>query len=193
MTFHQPITRDAEPRLHQITQRDYLLLSDHGAFSDYAKSELLEGEIVVLNARYSPHIRVQSRLYRSLADACDLLGNELEAFVEGSIGLTDVTMPEPDMFVSAGLPDSGSVTFDRMALVVEVSDTTLASDLGRKQRIYAAAAIPEYWVADVSAGEIEQMWSPSQNGYSERRRVRFGDPITVETIAGLTVDTARLV
>ena len=34
-------------------------------------------------------------------------------------------------------------------LVGEIADTTLASDLDEKKQIYAALAIPEYWVIDV--------------------------------------------
>lgn len=39
-------------------------------------------------------------------------------------------------------------------LVGEISDTTLASDLDEKKRLYAALAIPEYWVIDVQARRI---------------------------------------
>jgi Uma2 family endonuclease len=34
-------------------------------------------------------------------------------------------------------------------LVVETADTTLASDLDEKKRLYAALQIPEYWVVDI--------------------------------------------
>lgn len=34
-------------------------------------------------------------------------------------------------------------------LVGEIADTTLASDLDQKKRIYADLGIPEYWVIDV--------------------------------------------
>jgi Uma2 family endonuclease len=36
-------------------------------------------------------------------------------------------------------------------LVGEISDTTLASDLDEKKRLYAAMGMPEYWVIDVQA------------------------------------------
>ncbi len=39
-------------------------------------------------------------------------------------------------------------------LVGEISDTTLASDLDEKKRLYAAIGIPEYWVIDVQARRI---------------------------------------
>jgi Uma2 family endonuclease len=39
-------------------------------------------------------------------------------------------------------------------LVVEVADTTLASDLDEKQQLYLALAIPEYWVVDVKGKRV---------------------------------------
>jgi Uma2 family endonuclease len=39
-------------------------------------------------------------------------------------------------------------------LVVEIADTTLASDLDEKKQLYLTLAIPEYWVVDVRGKQI---------------------------------------
>lgn len=39
-------------------------------------------------------------------------------------------------------------------LVVETADTTLASDLDEKKRLYAALGIPEYWVVDIKGVRV---------------------------------------
>jgi Uma2 family endonuclease len=39
-------------------------------------------------------------------------------------------------------------------LVVEVADTTLASDLDEKKQLYLALEIPEYWVVDVKGKRV---------------------------------------
>ncbi len=39
-------------------------------------------------------------------------------------------------------------------LVGEISDTTLASDLDEKKRLYEALGIPEYWVIDVRGSRV---------------------------------------
>jgi Uma2 family endonuclease len=39
-------------------------------------------------------------------------------------------------------------------LVVEIADTTLASDLDEKKQLYLALAIPEYWVVDVKGKRV---------------------------------------
>ncbi|MCS6782522.1 MAG: Uma2 family endonuclease [Gloeomargarita sp. SKYBB_i_bin120] len=40
------------------------------------------------------------------------------------------------------------------ALVVEVADTTLDSDLDQKKHLYAELGIPEYWVMDAQGGQV---------------------------------------
>lgn len=39
-------------------------------------------------------------------------------------------------------------------LVVETADTTLASDLDEKKRLYGALGIPEYWVVDINGVRV---------------------------------------
>ncbi len=48
-------------------------------------------------------------------------------------------------------------------LVAEISDTTLASDLDGKKRLYAALGIPEYWVVDIK-GERVLAFRLQENG-----------------------------
>lgn len=49
------------------------------------------------------------------------------------------------------------VNLDRLRipdLVGEVSDTTLATDLDEKKRLYASLRIPEYWVIDIRGRQV---------------------------------------
>lgn len=192
MTAHELIDSSTAHHPYRFSQQDYLLLSKHGAFDKLAKTELIEGVIIAVNAQFSRHVRVQTLLFRALADACDRLHNDLSAWIEGSVAIDDNSMPQPDVFVSRGLPDEGPLTVDRMALVVEVADTTRKFDLEDKARVYATAGIPEYWVADVNARVIHQMWSPAGESYAERREVAFGERIEAATVHGLQVDTGAL-
>ena len=79
-----------------------------------------------------------------------------------------------------------------MRLIVEVADATLKTDLTRKASIYAHHDIPEYWVVDVNARVIHQMWAPEDSVYAERREKAFGAPITAVSIEGLAVETAGI-
>ena len=106
------------------------------------------------------------------------------AMIEAGIPLTD-SEPEPDLMVargdSADYPDSHPKAAD-VALVVEISDTTLARDRGTKMRMYARAGIPAYWIVDLNESRVEVRTDPGEDGY---RMVTFcsrndGIPVTIE-------------
>jgi hypothetical protein len=52
MTALEPIN---VPHAAKLKVRDFLLLHDSGTFENYAKSELIEGEIWVMNSIFSRH------------------------------------------------------------------------------------------------------------------------------------------
>jgi Uma2 family endonuclease len=52
-------------------------------------------------------------------------------------------------------------------LLVEISDTTLAFDLGTKARLYARAGIREYWVVDIAGQRIVVHRSPRAGVYED--------------------------
>ncbi|UZK66979.1 Uma2 family endonuclease [Sphingomonas sp. M1-B02] len=190
MTEQRPLNTSPMPLKLRI--EDYLALNELGAFADYAKTELIEGEIFFMNAQHRPHARLKGNLYRLLADALKSLGNDLEALVEVSVAIPPHDSPEPDIVVTSLPVGEGLVPVTSVALVVEVADTTLISDLGRKSVLYARAGIREYWVADVNARVIHQMWAPEDDGYVQRCEVAFGDRIEAATIPELTLETAGI-
>lgn len=86
----------------------------------------------------------------------------------------------------------GPIPLGSLALVIEVADATLDSDLGRKAALYARHGVPEYWVADVTGRVLHQLWRPEDGTYMERRLVAIGDPVAAATIPALRVETAGL-
>ena len=171
---------------------DYLALDDAGAFEAYGKTELLDGEVVYMNAQHRPHARIKSRLHVTLATALREAGDKFEALVQGSVSMPPYNVPEPDIAITAEPEGEGLIPHASLALIVEVSDTSLRSDLGRKRKIYAREGVPEYWVIDVKKSLIHQMWSPMGESYAELRKVAFGDTLTAATIEGLTIRTDAL-
>ena len=176
----------------KLRLEDYLMLDEAGAFSDYRKTELIEGEILYMNAQHRPHARIKSKLFRAIADALDALGNGWEAIVEGSIAIPPYNSPEPDIVVTSAPEGKGLIPLESVKLIVEVADATLQSDLTRKRSVYARAGVPEYWVVDVTGRVIHQMWAPEGEAYAERRLGAFGEQIQAATIEGLAADTSGL-
>lgn len=180
------------PQLAKLTVDDFLTLDRTGAFDAYGKTELLDGVVVYMNAQYAPHYKVKNRLYRRIADACDLLSPQLFAWSEGAIGIRPHNVPEPDIFVTIREPDEDVIEAEAVRLVVEVASTTLSTDLGYKARLYARAGIAEYWIADVSRRLIHQLWSPAIETYEHRKEIAFGDQVVAQTISDLTINTNAL-
>ncbi|TPG54177.1 Uma2 family endonuclease [Sphingomonas glacialis] len=171
---------------------DYLLLHEAGAFASYNRTELIDGGVYFVNAQHRPHALAKIELYDAIRDALRSIQSPLRPMVEASIALSPHDVPEPDIVLTSEPRGEGLVPLDSVHLVIEVSDTTMRSDIRRKVASYARAAMPEYWVVDVKARTIHQMWAPCQDIYTQRRAVVFGDPIIAVTVAGLRVDTASL-
>lgn len=189
--MNAPQALQTSPHPARFTVDEFLRLDDTGVFEKYSKTELIEGEIICMNAQYSRHARVKSQLLRALGNALELLGSDLEAWAEVSVQLDDDSLPEPDIVLTRH-KGNGVVPLDSVALIVEVSDTTLQHDLGRKAELYARAGVPEYWVVDVTENRVLLHSGPVDGDYPGQWDVPFGEPLHSLTIAGLSVDSGRL-
>lgn len=189
--MNAPFRLTATPEKLRLRVQDYLLLEEHGAFSAYGKTELIEGEIFVVNAIFSRHAEVTAELVYSLKTALNAQASALRVYSPLSIDLSAESMPEPDIAICDRHP-SGPMPLQKVKLLVEVSDTTLAYDLAEKAKLYAKASVPEYWVADVQGKKITRHWQPSEDGYGMRDEIAFGTMVECATLPSLRVDTVSL-
>ncbi len=174
----------------KLTVEDYLALHERGAFDEYAKVELIEGEIYCMNATYSQHGLTQFELGFQLNLGLKQIDSDLRIFTAISIQMPD-SVPEPDIVLAR--PIGGAMMqLSHVALAVEISDSTIEFDLSRKLALYAREGVAEYWVADLQGRKIYQFWAPKGSKYSQNREVEFGQRIESATIAGLGADTASL-
>lgn len=139
---------------------EYHRLIDAGALTDDDPVELLEGRLVTTMPKKPAHRRATRRLRTALAQ---LLPDGWAVETQEPITLGDGE-PEPDAFVLRGDPDALTDRHpgpDEIALVVEVSDTTLARDRGPKLRSYARAGIPVYWILNLPDRVLEFYSDPA--------------------------------
>lgn len=180
------------PRRLWLRVEDFLLLNDSGAFDDVAKTELIDGEIVTMNAQFRPHAFAQSQLLVRLAMALQTLDLGLTAVIEAAVAMPPHDMPEPDITITSAPRGDGPIPLASVALVIEVASTTRDFDLGRKAALYARGKIPEYWVVDLQNAEVVRHWQPGADGYGQRDASGFGAPIASITLPGLTIATDAL-
>jgi Uma2 family endonuclease len=112
--------------------------------------ELIEGELIDKMGKNQPHSFSVSRIVRWLNQVFEWV------YPESSINVSPqdnpTSEPQPDAVVlkppfRGFRPEQPKP--NELALVVEVSDTTLQFDLGVKARLYARAGIEDYWVIDL--------------------------------------------
>ena len=75
-------------------------------------------------------------------------------------------------------------------LLVEVLSEDRDRDLVRKRDRYAAAGVPEYWIAD-PVNEVILVFTLSGGGYAEHTFAR-GDTLTTPTIPGFALPLERI-
>jgi Uma2 family endonuclease len=181
-----------EPILLRITAAQFSVMVEAGAFTDGPGVELRGGLLYRMNPQYVPHLRAKDRLFLALANALQAMGSVLVASSEGSVRLAEGEVPQPDLIIWEPVRVRGPVPGERVRVVAEVSDATLADDLGHKRRLYAASSVPEYWVVDLPGRAVHQYWAPAEGAYGRSAVVRFGDTLRSATVEGLAVPTGML-
>ena len=192
MTVIQPLINVPTP--HKLTVADFLLLNEAGAFRHHSKTELIDGAIYFMNAQMIAHAYAKTELAFRLRTALQDVGSPLRVLVEGTVEMQPNSAPEPDIGLASVAP--GTRTFvpcDQLKLVVEVADTSVPFDLGKKLALYASQGVPEYWVLDIPAAIFHQFWTPSGSAYARTRDVPVGQSVTSDPILGLTVETDGLI
>lgn len=189
--MNAPVRMITTPEKARLRVKDFLLLDESGAFADYTKTELIEGEIYVMNAIHSRHASATAELVYALRVAVDAAGLDLKLYTPLSVNLSDDSLPEPDIALCEK-QDSGIMPLAKVKLLIEVSDTTLDIDLGRKAALYAKAGVPEYWVIDLNENRALLHMTPKDGDYAEQIDVPFGEPLHMGTIDGVTVETSGL-
>ena len=176
----------------KLTVEDYVLLAGAGAFDAYRRTELIEGVIIEVNAELRPHARVKNQLMLRLSRAIEASGLAYEAFVEPTLALPPVNMPEPDVMVARYEPADDYFRLEHAMLVAEVGASSLRTDLGPKRAIYAEHGVPEYWVVDVEGRRVHQFWSPADGAYRETRTVPLAGELRSATLPALAIDGAGI-
>ena len=102
--------------------------------------------------------------------------------VQSPITLPPMSEPEPDLAIVQGTPrDYLDVhpTVADIALVIEVSLSSLRADRSSKRLLYGASGVVEYWIVDVDARAVEVHRDPSPNGYKSIQRFSELESVTL--------------
>lgn len=176
---------EPEARRKRFLADEVLRMVELGLLND-ENVELLQGELVVVNAQGPIHASLTVDLHRALERA---FGDEFHLRDHTSVRATLDSLPEPDVAVVRGQPRDYRERLPGpkdVVLVVEVSDSSLRRDR-RKAEIYAAAGFPVYWLVDVDARRLEVRTNPQPDGVYAKTDVLGEDgevevPLTQRTL-----------
>lgn len=176
----------------KLRVEDYATLDQSGAFAPYTATELIDGMVYAMSPQYRPHGFVKDELAYRIRRALEASDSSLHVATEQSVEIAPYSEPQPDIIVTSQPRGAGAIPARSIALLVEVAVTTLEFDTIDKAALYAATLIPEYWVVDVTARVIHQMWGPLGEVYAEQREVAFGERIEAATLESLAIETVAL-
>jgi Uma2 family endonuclease len=151
---------------------DYHRMIESGVLNNRSV-ELLAGEIVEM----SPEGPLHSSTNDNVAEYLRELLRGVARIREAHPITLENSEPEPDIAVVRLTNTNYSERHpypEDIYWLVELSNTTLEEDLGRKKRIYANAGINEYWVINLKTTEIIVFREPSGNDYKTKFTVNEG-------------------
>lgn len=142
------------PALRRWSYTEFEQLGQLGFFQNQ-RVELIAGKIIKMAPQLDVHAAAvglaQRAIERVFPIAAFWVRPQLPMQIDRWSG------PEPDISVVAGSPrDYIGTGHPRTALLIlEVSDTTLRLDRGRKAALYAKAGVQDYWIVNLADRQVE--------------------------------------
>ena len=177
---------------HRFNRAEYDKLVELGAFVDQPV-ELISGQLMVAEPKGSYHATTVDMVHDVLRDAVPdgwIVRNQ------NPVALDDDSEPEPDLAVVHGArADYRDEHPTRVALIVEVADSSLAFDRQHKGSLYARGGIDDYWIVNLIDRVLEVYRGPAPDadaayGWGYRTRETFVPPAIVTPLA---LPTTRIV
>jgi Uma2 family endonuclease len=135
-----------------------------GVMDEDERVELIGGELVPMSPKGNRHEVVKTALldrwYRVRPEECSLTP-------ETTFRLSDDTYLEPDVVIYPRAIGLKGLTGPIALLVVEIADSSLRYDMGRKAALYASFGVRELWVIDAVKLTARVFQAPSDEGYRQ--------------------------
>ena len=180
------------PHKHPISAEEYLRMGAAGVFAPEARLELIEGEIIEMAPIHPPHAGRVNRLTRLLVQRA---GDRAVVAVQNPVIISKHSVPQPDLALLSPRADDYTRSHPHTSdvfLVIEVADTTLPFDLGKKVPLYARCGITEAWVVDVNEQVVRVFQAPGKNGYRESFSAAVGQRLECTALPGVVIEVAEL-
>lgn len=168
-----------------FTVDEFYQMADAGILREDDRVELLAGEIVEMTPIGSRHAACVSRLARLLIQHA---GDRYIVRIQDPVRLDRHSEPQPDLAVVSARPDFYREAHpgpDDVLLLIEVADSSAELDRVDKVPLYGRSGIPEVWVVDLNAQQVDVYTGPTTDGYERHETVGAGGSLRPCAIPGL--------
>jgi len=180
-----------------FTAGDVGRMLEAGIMEEAEPFELVEGELVLMNAQGFAHDRIKTALARKLGR---FMPEDFFVGAEVSVQLSAKSIVQPDLVVgferAVARTTEGFLTIPaaEILLLVEVATTSLSFDRGRKAVLYAGQGIGEYWVVDTNRQVTWVHRRPGPEGFGDVTMVPADEELrpSAAEFSGFTIRLADL-
>ena len=169
--------RVPNPRPVRFTRDQYRRLGRLGILTDQ-RTELIHGVIYTMSPIGWPHVVAGYKTRDVLENVFAGIGWVNVQYPYSA----DESDPQPDVAVIPGRIEDFADHPEVSLLIVEVADSTLTRDTTVKLELYASAAVPEYWVLDLTGRRLLVFREPYQHpagGHTFRTHLAYDSTGTV--------------
>ena len=176
----------------RFTVDEYHKLADAGILEEDDRVELLDGEIILMSPVGYRHAKAVRRLVTTFIRASR---DRYEVQGQDPVVVNDYSEPQPDVLLLANEVDEyeGLPEARHTYLVVEVADSTLRYDRGRKLKAYARAGIAEFWIVNLKENSIEVYRDPAGETYGSRSVARGQERVAPAIFSDVKVTVSKIV
>jgi Uma2 family endonuclease len=181
----------AQPQSYRFSVEEYYKLGEAGIFQPDDRVELLDGEIFVMSPTSVRHAWAVTWITEWFVER----HRKRYAVSPGNpIWLHDYSEPQPDiMLVPRVRRREHKTRPEEVFLLVEVSDSSLAFDRGRKRKAYAEAGVREYWIVNLEEDVLEVFRQPEGGSYAVALRFALGESVSPLAFEDVMVPAAEII
>ncbi|MBL8203790.1 MAG: Uma2 family endonuclease [Blastocatellia bacterium] len=174
----------------KFTVEQYYQMAATGILAPDERVELIEGEIIEMSPIGPRHAHCVDQITELIREK---LGRTIYLRAQNPIRLSNYTEPEPDITLAKRADYSTRHPVgDDVFLTIEVSDSTLEKDRTLKQKAYANANIPEFWIVNLPEDVVEVYRCPVGDVYQERKLVSRAESISPQLLPNLVLSGEEL-
>jgi len=163
-----------------------------GVMEEDERVELIGGELVPMSPKGNHHEVVKTAL---LARWYRASPGDVLLTPETTFRLSEDTYLEPDVVIYPRASGIRGLTGANVLLVVEIADSSVRYDTGRKAALYASFGIRELWVIDAVRLTTRVFREPATDGYRDTRDFGASDrlvPLLAPHAFALRLDELEL-